>query len=202
MKTPHLTTTLKLLLKDLIQEHSLTLFLTISVLIHLVFLLSIPAVSKTQSRPRLFDVDLEKMQINTPHKKTDGSLRQLYASTPQHKFDTIKHEATVSLNDESTIRTKYSPYLEHIRSQINSSWQYPDAAKYHRIEGNLTLCFSIEKSGRLISIDITEPSQHETLNSEALRAINQAAPFYIFPDNFTISKLNVVATFSYHFSSL
>ncbi len=202
MKTSNLTIKLKLFLKGLIQEHSLALFLTISVLIHLLFLLSIPAASKSQSRPRPFDVDLEKMPINAPYKKNDGTVRHLYGTSPQHKPNTTKHEATVSLNDESTSRTKYSSYLDHIRYKINSSWQYPDAAKDQEIEGELTLCFSIEKSGRLINIDITEPSQHELLNNEAIRAINQAAPFYTFPGNFTISKLNVVATFSYNFSSL
>jgi len=88
-----------------------------------------------------------------------------------------------------------------LRYKIDSVWEYPSYAKERGIEGELTLCFAIGENGSLINAKLLDPSGHPTLDQEAVRAIKDAAPFRHFPDGFSISRLNVLASFKYQFSA-
>ncbi len=204
--------------KKAFHKHPLYAFLTVSIFIHLAVLISVPLsnTGKNTDRKEIFDVDLIQESppdqnhtpvnpavMSTPHEHITQTKEDKGTEKPiQPDYsDTIKaKEATVSLYPDNKEISKYSSYLEHLRSEINSAWQYPAFAKEHGLGGNLTLCFSIDKKGRLLDVMITDPSKHPALNSEAVNAIREAAPFNPFPEKYSISKLNVVATFTYQFS--
>ena len=188
-----------------IKKRPITPFLTISLLIHMAIFISVPAVKTTgcqEKKPDIFDVDLKTEPVHELHKKTEKTVYHPEKSLFKPLEQNTPHEATVSLNDKNMNNTRYSSYLDHLRYRINSTWEYPDAAKEKAMEGNLTLCFSLDRNGRIKGIKITEPSQYGILNNEAIRAIKHAAPFKPFPKEFTISKLNVIATFSYRYSNI
>jgi TonB family protein len=120
---------------------------------------------------------------------------------PEFSSLQTEKEATVSLYADYKKDSKYSSYLAHLRYKIDSVWEYPSYAKERGIEGELTLCFAIGENGSLINAKLLDPSGHPTLDQEAVRAIKDAAPFRHFPDGFSISRLNVLASFKYQFSA-
>jgi protein TonB len=113
----------------------------------------------------------------------------------------VRHrEATVSLDRPGDADAQYLSYLGHLRSKISSVWQYPPEASAQGLTGTVTVRFSIARSGRLTGLRVTNGSAHQLLDDEALRTIRAAAPFHAFPQEFTISRLNVLASFEYEFS--
>jgi len=110
------------------------------------------------------------------------------------------HEATVSLDLVHDSDARYQSYLGHLRSKIGSVWQYPQAARDRGLNGTVTVRFSIARTGRLEALSIRSTSSHPLLDEEALRTIRAAAPFQPFPREFTIEKLNVLASFEYEFT--
>ncbi len=111
-----------------------------------------------------------------------------------------QHEATISLDRPSDADGQYRSYLGHLRSKISSVWRYPSEASAKGLTGTVTVRFSIARSGRLTSLSVTNSSGQHLLDDEALRTIKAAAPFHSFPQEFTISKLNVLASFEYELS--
>lgn len=109
-------------------------------------------------------------------------------------------EATVSLDRLSDADTQYRSYLGHLRSKISAEWQYPPEASNRGLSGTVTVRFSIAPNGRLTDVSVTNSSAHRLLDDEALRTIRAAAPFQPFPQEFTIERLNVSASFEYEFS--
>ncbi|MBM4310690.1 MAG: energy transducer TonB [Deltaproteobacteria bacterium] len=109
-------------------------------------------------------------------------------------------EATVSLDRLSDADAQYRFYLGHLRSKISAEWQYPPEASNRGLSGTVSVRFSIAPSGRLTDVSVTNSSAHSLLDDEALRTIRAAAPFHPFPQEFTIEKLNVSASFEYEFS--
>lgn len=182
-------------------------FLTASTSLHLLLLLAVPSGSSINHNnpPELFDVKL----IPLPDLHLKKNLMQSrgqdapnkYADSNRNISSELDREATVSLYPDDKKHAKYESYLSHLRHKIDSTWQYPAIAKESCLEGKLTLCFSIKKNGSLINVDLTSPSRHIILNHGALRAIRDSAPFNPFPKKFSITKLNVLATFNYQFSS-
>jgi protein TonB len=154
---------------------------------------------------------LHPQKISTKPVKTLKPLRQASKSDVEQKntnnkktedpFTLKEKEATVTLYTDDKKHAKYSSYLAHLRYKIDSLWEYPSLAKEKRIEGELTLRFTIRKNGSLIEVKLLESSGQQVLDQEAFRTIHDAAPFKPFPDNFLISRLNVLATFKYQFSA-
>ncbi|MFW2331850.1 MAG: energy transducer TonB [Nitrospinota bacterium] len=103
-------------------------------------------------------------------------------------------EAIVSIN---TKRFEFVDYFEHIKKQIDRSWHYPEDAMVDGLAGDLTLFFTITADGKLESVQIDRSSGVKVLDTEALNAINLAAPFQTFPTNLKKKKLHVLIYFEY-----
>lgn len=72
--------------------------------------------------------------------------------------------------------TSYS-YLEMVRLKIERHKSYPDTAKVRQIEGSVTIRFIITPEGGVRAVELVKPSRHLFLDTAALNAVKDAAPF-------------------------
>jgi protein TonB len=70
-----------------------------------------------------------------------------------------------------------SSYLEMVRLKIEQHKSYPDTAKVRQIEGSVTIRFVITPEGGVRAVQLVKPSRHMVLDTAALNAVKDAAPF-------------------------
>jgi len=197
----------------LIDRNRFKSFLILSTAIHLSIIIALPLSvnKKTLPKPKLFKVDLikEKPQIlkKLPPKVKNVIKKDVKSKTvksPPAKKNrpkeniTMKKEATISLN---TRDAKYTSYLSHLRQKINNAWIYPEFAKKNKLEGEITLCFTLKNNGSLLDVIIMSPSGQAVLDQASISAIDNAGPFNPLPEKLNLSKLNVISTFIYQFEA-
>jgi TonB family protein len=105
---------------------------------------------------------------------------------------------TISLNTKDE---RYVTYAKLIKERIGFHWKYPSDAVERLLEGKLMVVFSLARRGEVIQIELIRNSGHETLDTEAIRAIRAAAPFPPFPGHIRVSRLNIKASFDYRLTS-
>lgn len=76
-----------------------------------------------------------------------------------------------------------------IWGQILQAKYYPKMARIRRLEGQPVVKFTIEKDGTLSHIAINSSSNHEILDSAALKTIRNAAPFPHIPEILNEDKM-------------
>jgi TonB family protein len=108
----------------------------------------------------------------------------------------VSEEETISLdsNDE-----RYVPYLKKIKQRIERIWSYPPEAFKEKKGGVSTVSFSLDSQGRLVDSKIIASSGHAALDQATINVIMAAAPYAPFPQEITLSRLNIQATFQYRF---
>jgi len=85
-------------------------------------------------------------------------------------------------------------YFDMVRLKIESRKKYPDYAKSRRIEGRVTIRFVITTDGRVTSVLIVKRGRHSSLNTAALNAVQDAAPFPRPPSNLFKESLHMEIT--------
>jgi TonB family protein len=105
---------------------------------------------------------------------------------------------TISLDTKDE---RYVTYAKLIKQRIGFHWKYPPDALERLLEGKLMVVFSLARKGEVIQIKLMKNSGYETLDREAIRAINAAAPFPPFPGHIRVSRLNIKASFDYRLTS-
>ena len=70
-----------------------------------------------------------------------------------------------------------SSYLEMVRLKIERHKAYPDIARVRQIEGLVTIRFVITPKGHVRAAEVVKTSRHKVLDTAALRAVRDAAPF-------------------------
>lgn len=133
-------------------------------------------------RPPMDEVKKTKMEEPTP-------VKQIHSEPPEEP-----REATISLDTKDST---YMPYTKIIKEKIRSHWIYPLSAQENLIQGNLTVLFRLDRGGDLIACDLVRSSNHEILDTYALKAIRAAKPFPPFPENIRVEFLNINASFAY-----
>jgi len=188
-------------------------FLILSTAIHLSLILAIPLSNykKPLPKPKIFKVDLVKIKPKKskklPIEKKGINKKELKSKkikTPPLKKKLVKEnitmqkEATISL---SAGDAKYTSYLSHLRQRIYNAWIYPEFAKRNKVEGEITLCFTLDSEGGLIDVKILNSSGQAILDQASISAIDTAGPFNPLPERLNLSKLNVISTFIYQFEA-
>lgn len=105
-----------------------------------------------------------------------------------------KEEEVVDLN---TRQARYVSYFAQVKQRIEMAWIYPEEAKRDKLSGNVGVTFTIQRSGQLLEIRVTRSSEMAILDEAAVQAVQKAAPFAQFPDDWTLEKLTIRATFEY-----
>lgn len=192
--------------------NSSKMFIFLSILIHLGLIAGLQqSFPKTPPpKPKFFEVDFIKKTAPIPKKTqikpAENPRPKRAAIQPSNKPPSPplqksklnpSGEATISLN---TSNIKYTAYLAHLKSRINHTWNYPETARKDHLEGELTLTFTIHKSGKVIDVVVNRSSGREILDTSAVQAIHAAGPFMPLPQKLNLTRLNVVSTFIYQYT--
>jgi len=103
-------------------------------------------------------------------------------------------ERIVSLETRSV---EFAPYLAEVKRRIERQWYTPSYARAIGLTGKLVLVFSIAPDGDLARIEIAKSSGTSILDSAAVTAVREAAPYGPFPPTFTFQRLTIFANFEY-----
>ena len=88
-------------------------------------------------------------------------------------------------------------YLQRLKEKIERVWQYPPEAAEKGIFGDLYIKFSIDKKGKLISIELLRTSGYRMLDEAAIKALKDAEPFWPLPDDWQKESLTITGHFIY-----
>lgn len=177
----------------------------------------IPPIKKTQEPKKLSSIP--EGNTNVPSVKQDS------VDLEKNKFDEIKlfekkgkepdifdrdviaklsRSREVSREIESSQGLSFSTkefndwgYLQRLKEKIERVWQYPPQAAERGIYGDLYIKFSIDKKGRLISIELIRTSGYRMLDDAAIKALRDAQPFWPLPDEWQIESLTITGHFIY-----
>lgn len=144
------------------------------------------------SKPKTYKVDL----IRPPVKEIAESSKEKPPPVSHiHSEPSLEpKEATISLDTQDTT---YTPYTKVLKERIYNNWAYPPSARENFIQGSLVIIFRLNRNGNLIDCKIVQSSEHEILDTYALKAIESANPFPQFPETITVHFLNINASFAY-----
>ena len=98
--------------------------------------------------------------------------------------------AVTGVNDYFTS----NDYFEMVRFKIESCKRYPDSAKLKHIEGRVVIRFVIAADGQISSLKAVKHARHSSLNTAALDAVKNAAPFPRPPPNLFKEPLHIELT--------
>jgi TonB family protein len=174
--------------------------LIISLLLHVCILLGIQKafpINWTPKPLRTYHVELLPPAADLSNNKKTPKTEP--ASTrPQKKAPPEKTEDTISLDTKDK---RYISYAKAIKRKLMQHWKYPREAKENLIEGKVLALFVLNRQGLLKDIRILQPSSHDILDGETVRAIRAAAPFPPFPGSVTVTRLNIKANFAYRLTA-
>ena len=118
--------------------------------------------------------------------------------------DRAKEEKIINNDDwrEETVElgsmdVKYAAYLVKIKKKILRIWKYPEKAYKKNKEGTVVVKLSIDASGTLAATTLMSSSGAIELDEGALGVVQAAAPFDPLPEQYNLSRLNILASFRY-----
>jgi len=83
-------------------------------------------------------------------------------------------------------------YIGLIRARLEQVKRYPPEARRERQEGTVTMRFTLDRSGRVLSSHIQRSSGAVDLDEEATQMVDRAAPFPPFPRSLERSTLDLM----------
>ena len=180
----------------MVMRISLILSLCFHVILFLVFQKAFP-LNWPVEELRTYSVELIRPPVDdiNPDEITETGVA---GTKPEQRAGPEDHQETISLD---TRDKRYAPYAKIIKEKILRNWRYPEEAKEHLLEGKLLVIFSLIRQGNMTSAQIINPSGHNILDTEAIRAIGAAAPFPPFPEHITLNRLNIKASFVYRLTA-
>ena len=101
----------------------------------------------------------------------------------------------------STQKVAYALYYEHVRSQIETTGtQYFPQVAGQRLYGNLTLEFTLNVKGELISQTLLKSSGNSALDARAMAILRKAQPFETFDKELKkeADELSIVSVFHFN----
>jgi len=129
--------------------------------------------------------------------KEQSQRRSRSGKQSPHLPNKLKKGTEISLN---TLNYKFHSYYLALKRKIELVWEYPYRARRTGAQGRLLMRFVINKDGTLLEAKILRSSGYALLDSEAIRAIHNAAPYPPLPDRMQTDHLVVTATFEYSLS--
>ncbi len=113
-----------------------------------------------------------------------------YAKRPRRKF--------ISANTRESI---YAAYMQAWVKKVErvGNLNYPDQARRQHLTGSLVVSVALDADGKVIDIEILQPSGHRVLDEATLRIIRLASPFAPLPEDILKETdiLNITRTWQY-----
>ncbi len=179
----------------MIPTRMMALFVLISLAGHMTVLSAAGLVGLSSGAPgeEIFQVELTAASPEDAksNKALPGERKRPSGSSGLERY---RGEDTVELGNQGR---KYAHYLNRLKHRIESRWEYPPEAYANKKTGTAVLQFSIAGDGSLLSACVLSSSGFEDLDSGALAVVRAAAPYDPLPEQFNLSRLNVVARFQY-----
>jgi periplasmic protein TonB len=83
-------------------------------------------------------------------------------------------------------------YVGALMKHLNRFKQYPQSAKLRREQGVVSMRFTIDRNGHVLSSSVTRSSGSKALDAEVLEALKRADPLPRIPDVFGREQLDLV----------
>lgn len=167
------------------------LCLALSVLLHVLILIQpivIMAKQALNDRPpvpvRLVNIPPELLE------PLEALARQEEAPLPE----TGEPEEGVSFVAEGGVATDY---LDRLKIKIFRIWEYPEDAIFKGEQGRVSVSFVLNDKGEVVEIGVLKSSGSDSLDSAAMAAIEQAAPFGPLAGGNGAKTLKVTGHFAY-----
>ncbi|TBR40191.1 MULTISPECIES: energy transducer TonB [Dyella] len=118
------------------------------------------------------------------------SLQEAYAKRPRKKFIS-----------SSTREYAYAAYMRGWVDRIEriGNLNYPDAARRQQLHGDVLLTVTIDRTGKVMGIEVINSSGHELLDKAAQRIVRLSAPFPPLPadGNERVDELHITRTWQF-----
>jgi protein TonB len=85
----------------------------------------------------------------------------------------------------------FNAYVSRIRAKLNRLKKYPPAAASQRLGGIVTVNFTIDRGGNVITSRMVNGSGHPVLDQEAMALLKRCSPFPAMPKELTETTLNL-----------
>jgi periplasmic protein TonB len=149
----------------------------------------------TESRQKQQDASHRKLDLKPTQQEQEIATGLASPGGPTDFFpDGDLEEAVVDIN---TREEKFFSYLLHLKRKIQGVWVYPSSAANLGLGGTLTVEFSIARDGELLYVNLLDTSGHSILDESAVKAIQNAAPYFPFPSRMRAKRLKIRANFIY-----
>ncbi|MBI5042649.1 MAG: energy transducer TonB [Nitrospirae bacterium] len=89
-----------------------------------------------------------------------------------------------------------------MKRRLETVGSYPEIAKARRLQGEVRINFSILKDGKLGDLSLMSSSGHRILDEDAMRLLNDAAPYEAFPKEWDIEQLIIPLRVIYHINHI
>jgi len=106
----------------------------------------------------------------------------------------LRREANIPIN---TREVKYAPYAHALVNALEEQWRpgQADYADHPDRDRQVLMRLSIDRDGSLAGVEILRPSPIAGLNSSAVQAIHDAAPFRPLPSSWGLDRASFYLTF-------
>ena len=175
----------------------------ISIFIHMT-LLAVTGI--IDLRDNIRPVQILSVNIEKPEPEATPAPKKEKITKKKTKSLLTQKEKGVSVNgddwreetvDLGSTDIKYVTYLAKIKNKILQIWKYPQKAYEKNEEGNVIVRMSIDADGSLAGATLMSSSGYAELDDGALSVVRTAAPFEPLPAIYSLSRLNIVASFQY-----
>jgi protein TonB len=131
--------------------------------------------------PTLAMIPPPVMPKPTPKKNVPEKPKVAAKPKPAAKNDIFEDEGEEAFTAASLLSRQL--YIGKVKGWAQRELSYPARALRREWEGNVRLDITLDRRGDLINVELVEEAEHSVLNKEALRAVQDAAPFPPMPDD-------------------
>lgn len=96
-----------------------------------------------------------------------------------------------------TSEYRFAGYMRKLKEKIESIWEYPVDARRKGLYGDLRIRFTINKDGRLASIELERTSGYKVLDDAAIKALKDGEPYWPLPDEWGMDSYTISGHFIY-----
>jgi len=192
-------------------ERCIRLTLIFSIIIHLAMFIQFKRKGYTEDQVVLKSQKSNKTLINVvvldkwekikplkKHKSSAGEIPRLLDKKKKIKIKRKIKKVQVSLSKEA-LEAKES-YITKVLRQIHRRKYYPSIARRMRLEGDVKVKFTLDKTGQVVGTAfLMEGCKYEILNKAGQSTVLRAGPYPAFPKDVAEkkSKMTFVVTVEY-----
>jgi protein TonB len=158
--------------------------------------LAVPVETVEPSRP---DVPEIEAKVPPPIPQPNPRRAERRAAAPPAATPRRQNAGTGRATGNSSARAapgeaEVANYSGRVLSHLQRRKRYPRAAASRRLNGDVGLRFTIDRSGRVTAARVTRSSGHQVFDQEVLAMVQRANPFPAIPANFDRSSMSFSVT--------